>query len=218
MNSDYSRGDGIGIGVSGMSEPALASGTGAKAEKAPPSPPANLPDVAECVHLVGSGQMSARDLVTASINRIEAINPILNAVITTRFEAALTEADAVIPHLPLAGVPILLKDVALKGEKYYLANKAYAAADWRFPVTDLFTERLLKAGAVVVGYTNVPEFLSAATTESQLYGPCRNPWDTSRSAGGSSGGAGAAVAAQLAPAAQSSDGGGSSRSVRPTFR
>jgi len=172
------------------------------------SPP---PDVVDSVALVRSGAATPRELVHDAIDRIEVGDGRLNAVVATRFEAALQEADAVDSDLPLAGVPILLKDVGLKGEPFYLGSRRYADLDWRFSATDLFTARLQRAGAVVVGYTNVPEYLSAATTESEVYGPCRNPWDITRTAGGSSGGAGAAVAAMFVPAAQSSDGGGSSR-------
>lgn len=210
MNERYSRRDFVKSGVVAV---AAAATSTAPATAAPTQPPSSdLPSgVIESARLVRSGTVSPREMVSAAIKRIEAANPRLNAVVTTRFEAALREADGIDRRLPLAGVPILLKDVALEGEKFYLGNSAYAAADYRFPVTDHFVERLRAAGAVVLGYTNVPEFLSAATTESKLYGPAHNPWDITRSTGGSSGGSGAAVAALLVPAAQSSDGGGSSR-------
>jgi amidase len=170
-----------------------------------------LPSVQGTVASIARGDTTPVEVVEAAIRRIEDLNPRLNAVVWTRFDAALDEAARVDRTLPLAGLPILLKDAALRGAPFSNANKVYAEMDWRFPHTDVFVERMLAAGAIVLGYTNIPEFTSAATTESELFGPCRNPWDTSRSSGGSSGGAGAAVAAGMVPAAQSSDGGGSSR-------
>ena len=167
--------------------------------------------VTETVAQVRSGVASPREFVAAAIERIERLDPQINAVVARRFDKALSEAETIDHSLPLAGVPILLKDAAMAGEPFYSGNRRYAEADWRFPVTDLFVRRLLDAGAIVVGFTNVPEFTSAATTESLFYGPCRNPWNLDHSTGGSSGGAGAAVAAGMVPAAQSSDGGGSSR-------
>lgn len=211
MDISFSRRAALGSLLAGMSAPALAlarhPGVKPMSDHAPTLPP----DANACVELVHSGTATPRELAAASIKRIEALNPQLNAVVSERFDRALAEADKVDRKLPLAGVPLLLKDVALEGEKFYIGNKAYAEADWRFPVTDHFTRRLQQAGAVVLGYTNVPEFLSAATTESRLYGPCHNPWDHTRSVGGSSGGSAAAVASLMVPAAQSSDGGGSSR-------
>ncbi|SCW90557.1 amidase [Sphingobium faniae] len=167
--------------------------------------------VADTAGAIRKGEISPRESVEAAIRRIESVDPRLNAVIWNRFDEALHEADTAPRDRPLSGVPVLLKDVALEGAPFHHGSKLLAGLDWRFPVTDLFTERLCKAGAVVLGYTNIPEFLSAPTTESRLSGACRNPWNPDHSAGGSSGGAGAAVAALMVPAAQSSDGGGSSR-------
>jgi amidase len=113
------------------------------------------------------------------------------------------------------GLPILLKDLALEGEPFHYGNRIYAAMDNRFAWTDVFVRRLQEAGAVVLGYTNLPEFTSSPTTESELYGACRNPWNPAHSPGGSSGGAGAAVAALMVPAAQSSDGADPAVSPRP---
>lgn len=202
-----SRRELIGSGaalLAGAAMDTATSGASAKSSRLPRS-------VAETVRLVRSGAVSAREMVAEAIARIERINPRCNAVVAKRFDQALREAERVDRALPLAGVPILLKDVAMAGEPFYNGNRRYAEVDWRFDHTDLLTQRLLDAGAIVVGFTNVPEFTSAATTESRLYGPCRNPWNLDHSTGGSSGGAGAAVAAGMVPVAQSSDGGGSSR-------
>jgi amidase len=150
-------------------------------------------------------------LVDAAIARIEAIDPQLNAVIHRRFEAARDEAEQTPRDAPLAGAPTLLKDVDLAGDPFFNGARVYAELNGRLQSTDRFTQRMQAAGLVILGRTNIPEFTSAPVTESQLHGPCRNPWDLARSPGGSSGGAAAAVAARMVPVAQSSDGGGSSR-------
>lgn len=168
-------------------------------------------DAVGSAELVRRGEVSAVELAEAAIERIEAVDPQLNAVIHRRYEAARAEAAAVDATAPLAGVPALIKDVDLAGDPFFYGSHVYARLDKRLTTTDTFARRMQEAGMVILGRTNIPEFLSYAVTESQLHGPCRNPWDPSRSPGGSSGGAGAAVAALMVPAAQSSDGGGSSR-------
>jgi amidase len=170
-----------------------------------------LLDATETSRLVRSGQLSAREATEAAIRRIEAVDPRLNSVIRKRFDQALEEASKVSTAAPFAGVPTLIKDVVIQGEPFYNGSKVYADVDFRADHTDVFVDRIRAMGMPILGVTNIPEFTSAPTTESRLHGPCRNPWDTTRSVGGSSGGAGAAVAALLVPAAQSSDGGGSSR-------
>ncbi|MET0378236.1 MAG: amidase [Spongiibacteraceae bacterium] len=162
--------------------------------------------------LVRSGRVSPRELVEAAIRRIEAVNPQLNAVIEKRFEQALVQASSkTLPAGPLRGVPILIKDVAIAGERNYLGSELLAKVDMRSAETDEFVLRAERAGMIIVGRTNVPELLSAPTTESKLHGIAHNPWDLTRSTGGSSGGSGAAVAALMVPLAQASDGGGSTR-------
>src|SRR5690606_18830283 len=110
-----------------------------------------------------------------------------------------------------AGAPTLVKDVDLAGDPFFNGARVYARLNGRLKSTDRFTQRMRDAGLVILGRTNIPEFTSAPVTESQLHGPCRNPWDLERTPGGSSGGAAAAVASLMVPVAQSSDGGGSSR-------
>jgi amidase len=160
--------------------------------------------------LIRKGELSARDAVQAAIDRIEAVNPRLNAVIDKQYERALARAEEMRGG-PFRGVPILIKDVAVKGQPNDLGCEALAKVALRPTETEEFAMRVERAGLVVLGRTNVPELLSAATTESRLHGACRSPWDPTRSCGGSSGGAGSAVAALLVPAAQASDGGGSTR-------
>jgi amidase len=168
-------------------------------------------DAVASAELVRTGQVSALELVDAAIARIDAVDPKLNAVIYRRFDQARAEARAVSRDAPLAGVPTLIKDVDLAGDPFFNGARVYAELNHRLKTTDDFTLRMQAAGLVILGRTNIPEFTSAAVTESQLHGPCRNPWDTERSPGGSSGGAAAAVASLMIPVAQSSDGGGSSR-------
>ena len=160
-----------------------------------------------------SGAVSARELVDAAIARIEATNPAINAVIQERFDAARREADGGLPDGPFRGVPILLKDLnaQMPGEPCYLGTTFLKEADYRPPVQNHVVTRLRRAGFVILGRTNTPEFATSPTTEPVSYGPTRNPWDLGRSAGGSSGGAAAAVAAGMVPVAHASDGGGSIR-------
>jgi amidase len=168
-------------------------------------------DAVGCAELVRTGQVSPVELVEAAIVRIESTNPQVNAVIYQRYEKALEEAAAAPRAAPFAGVPTLIKDAAKAGEPDFNGSEVYAQLNHRAQADDCFTERLERAGMIILGQTNIPEFTSAPVTESRLHGPCRNPWDVERTPGGSSGGAAAAVAAAMVPAAQSSDGGGSTR-------
>jgi amidase len=161
--------------------------------------------------LVAAGQVSPAELVEAALERIAARNPGLNAVVDLWAEDARRAAAAPLPPTLLAGVPILLKDVrvGVAGKALSDGSRLLAGA-----VSDADAEivrRLRAAGMVLLGRTNAPEFALLPTTEGERWGPCRNPWDRSRSAGGSSGGAAAAVAARMVPAAQGADGGGSIR-------
>jgi amidase len=169
-------------------------------------------DATAQAELVRQGHVTPRELVASAIRRIEALDGALNAVVERRFERALARAGSVsLADGPFAGVPVVLKDVAVAGEPNALGCRLLAELDLRPTETDEFVRRTASAGMIVVGRTNVPELTSAATTESLLHGPCRNPWDTERSCGGSSGGAAVAVASGMVAAAQASDGGGSTR-------
>jgi amidase len=161
--------------------------------------------------LVRSGDVSALELVEAAIERIEALNPSLNAVVTPLFDRAREVAHGPLPDGPLAGVPFLLKDVgvALKGLPTTRGSRAFRT----FVSTrngELFV-RQRRAGLIVLGKTNTPEFGNHSTTEPELFGPTRNPWGLDRTAGGSSGGSVAAVASGMVPAAHGTDGAGSIR-------
>lgn len=174
---------------------------------------ARLDTVAQA-ELVRSGQLSAVELVQAAIDRIEALNPALNAVIHTMFDKALAEAAS--PDLadgPFRGVPMLLKDLwpHSEGDPFHQGVKGLRDADHRADADSDLVRRYREAGFVILARTNTPELGLMATTEPQAYGPTRNPWNTDHGAGGSSGGSSAAVAAGMVPAANASDGGGSIR-------
>ena len=163
---------------------------------------------------VRAGGASASELVRRSLERIEARNSELNAVVALRAEEALAEAaeaDAGVHRGPLAGLPLLVKDtedvagLRTTHGSMVLAASAPAAAD------SLVVARLRAAGAIVVGKTNVPEFAFEGFTHNVLFGATANPWAPRWSPGGSSGGSAAALAAGLAPLVSATDGGGSIR-------
>jgi amidase len=162
--------------------------------------------------LVRRGDVSATDLVNASIERIEKINPSLNAVIDTFFERALEEAALVPKDAPFAGVPLLIKDIVAEYEGTALTEgSAFLAGNYVSPRDSELVRRYRQAGFIIVGRTNSPEFALLPTTEPEHFGPTRNPWNTDLTTGGSSGGSTAAVAAGMVAAAHANDGGGSIR-------
>lgn len=172
--------------------------------------------VARQGELLGAGEVTPRELVELYLERIERINPKLNAFVSVRAEAALAEADAALERLragesgPLLGIPVAVKDnVDVAGEVTghgTAANETPAIDDAEV------VRRLRAAGSPMLGKTALPELaMWGHMTESQTHGSTRNPWDPERCTGGSSGGSAAAVAAGLAPAALGSDGGASIR-------
>ncbi|MEM7041284.1 MAG: amidase family protein [Pseudomonadota bacterium] len=160
---------------------------------------------------VRAGEVSATELVDAAIARIEAHNPSLNAVVTKVYDQAREAAKHQPPAGPFAGVPFLLKDLggALAGVPFSGGSRFFK--DDCPPTDSVLVQRYKAAGLIPLGRTNTPEFGLNASTEPVLFGPTRNPWDTSKTPGGSSGGSAAAVAAGLVPLAHASDGGGSIR-------
>jgi amidase len=171
-------------------------------------------DATAQAELVRKRDLSPLELVDTVIERIEEINPKINAVIHTHFERARELAKTDLPDGPFKGVPFLLKDIGngtLKGDPIYCGTRFLKEADFRAPTTSYLVEKFLAAGLIVVGRTNVPELGAWTTTEPESYGPSRNPWNLNHSTGGSSGGAAAAVAAHMVPMAHASDGGGSIR-------
>ena len=167
-------------------------------------------DATDQAELVRRGDITAVELVEASIDAIEQLNPVLNAVVTPMYEQAIDQARRGVDGV-LAGVPYLLKDliVEVAGVRF-----TEGSAFLRDNVSEFDSElvvRLRRAGLVIVGKTNTPEFGMAPACEPALFGPTRNPWDTDLSTSGSSGGSAAAVASGMVPAAHGNDLGGSIR-------
>ena len=171
----------------------------------------------EMAAAVRSRQVSARELLELHLARIEERNPELNAIVSLDTERAMKGAWAADDHLagggvlgPLHGLPFAVKDThAVAGWRTTYGSPLYAE---HVPDTDdLIVERVRRAGVVLIGKTNVPEFAAGSHTFNTVFGTTRNPVDPSRSAGGSSGGAAAALAAGMVPLADGSDMGGSLR-------
>jgi amidase len=161
--------------------------------------------------LVARREVSAAEVLEAALERADARNPRLNAIVHRADEAARRRAAGPLPAGPLSGVPFLLKDLftAWKGQPMTGASRLGAG---HVPDHDSeVVRRLEAAGLVLFGTTNAPELGILAHTEPALHGPARNPWDPDLTPGGSSGGSGAAVAARIVPAAHANDGGGSIR-------
>ncbi len=168
--------------------------------------------VDELAGMVRSGDVSAHDLVQSSLDRIEALNPELNAFVDVFAEDALAEADGIGAgdERPFAGVPIAIKNNRpIAGRRLTLASEF--TGDFTPDADHNIVRRLKDAGFVIVGTTTLPEWGILPVSEARRFGPTRNPWDPSRTPGGSSGGSGAAVAAGMVPIAHGNDGGGSTR-------
>ncbi len=163
--------------------------------------------------LVRRGDASAAELVDAAIERVEKLNGDLNAVIHPLYERARAAVQKGLPDGPFTGVPIVVKDLdgTLAGAPYHAGNKALKAAGHIASTTSYLFEKLERAGFVIVGKTNTPEFGLMPTAEPEAYGPTHNPWNLAHSSGGSSGGSAAAVASGMVPVAHAGDGGGSIR-------
>ena len=171
-------------------------------------------DAVGSAQLIRERKISARELVTAAIERIEAIESNINAVVSRRFDQALDEAaEPALGGTKFGGVPILLKDIdgASAGDTYFAGSNYLKRQHWRESKDCFAVARLKSAGFIVLGKTATPEFALSPHTVSAAHGLTRNPWNLEYSAGGSSGGSGAAVAARLVPVAHGSDAGGSIR-------
>lgn len=161
--------------------------------------------------LVKRREVQAVELLDMVIERIEALNPKVNAVVTRMYDQAQEAIKLGLPAGPFTGVPYFLKDLHLLYTGVPTTYGSRFFADYRPDHDSTMTLRLKKAGLVICAKTNTPEFGQATSTEPVLFGPTRNPWNLNFSAGGSSGGAAAAVAAGMIPMAHATDGGGSIR-------
>ncbi|HEX8999154.1 MAG TPA: amidase [Blastocatellia bacterium] len=183
-------------------EPVRFSGLAAEYEKY---------DALGLAELIARRQITPQELLAAVRQRVEALNPKLNAFCHLFFDKAETQIRQGVPAGPFRGVPFALKDLG-----QYLAGTITSAGSrvWKDAVADsdsTLVARYKQAGLVIFAKTNSPELGLTTTTESVLYGKTHNPWNLDRTSGGSSGGSSAAVAARILPAAHASDGGGSIR-------
>ncbi|KON28801.1 hypothetical protein AC481_00065 [miscellaneous Crenarchaeota group archaeon SMTZ-80] len=162
-------------------------------------------------------ELTSREITETIIERIEKINPIINAYCTKTFDFARKMAEAADKGIKkgektglLNGIPTSIKDLNLTGGiRTTLGSMIF---EDNIPEDDeLVVKRLKDAGIVLLGKTNTPEFGHKAVTDNLIFGESKNPWDRERTTGGSSGGAAAAVASGISPLAQGSDGGGSIR-------
>lgn len=171
----------------------------------------------ELTGLIRSKDLSPVELMEETLHRIEAVNPALNAFVAMRAEQATEEAKELGERIasgmdpgPLAGIPLGVKDLEdVKGMVTSFGSIPYK--DNAVYQDSVQVARLRRAGAIIVGKTNTPEFGFTGFTKNRLYGVTRNPWNRERTPGGSSGGAAAAIAAGMVPLVTGSDAGGSIR-------
>jgi aspartyl-tRNA(Asn)/glutamyl-tRNA(Gln) amidotransferase subunit A len=161
-------------------------------------------------------EVRAEEVVRGCLERIERVDPLVGAFLSTCGDAAIEEARQVDrrldagEHLPLAGVPVAVKDlICTRGIPTTCGSRILES--FRPPYDATSVRRLRDAGAVVVGKTSMDEFGMGSSNENSAYGPVRNPWDLGRVPGGSSGGSAAAVAARMTPVSLGTDTGGSVR-------
>ncbi len=186
----------------------------------------------ELSRMLRSGEVSAREVTAAHLDRIAAVDGGIHAFLSTAGEQALAAADAVDDRRAagedpgeLAGIPIAVKDLFCYTELPTTAASRILEG-WRPPYNATLTQRILDAGLVLLGKTNLDEFAMGSSTENSGFGATHNPWDPSRIPGGSGGGSAAALAAFEAPLALGTDTGGSIRQpasvtgtvgVKPTY-
>lgn len=167
-------------------------------------------DAIGLAEMVRSKQVTPAELLEVAIRRAERLNPTVNFLSQPLYELGRAEAATSRATGRFAGVPFLLKDLRAS----YKGVPTSGGSAWTTAVPDFdsdVTRWFREAGLVIFGKTNLPELGLSIDTQNPTFGPTRNPWDTSRSAGGSSGGSAAAVACRVVPAAHASDGGGSTR-------
>lgn len=167
---------------------------------------------------IKEGKVTCVELVKQALKNIEGLNPKLNAVISTQEEYALKQAEHYDREMknkeglpPFYGVPTLLKDLGQQQEGFPATSGSKLLKDYIAEQTDYFVEKVIRAGFIIIGRTNVPEFGFKGISDAKQTGRVNAPYDLSRNPGGSSGGAAAALKAGIVPLAFASDGGGSIR-------
>ena len=173
--------------------------------------------IARLAGRIESREVSPVDLTNLVFERIERLNPVLNAFVTLTTDQALADAAKAAKEIenghyrgPLHGIPFSIKDnIAIKGVRTTAGSKTLS--DWKPDHDATVVSRLRAAGAVILGKTHMHEWAKSSHTNNVFYGPSRNPWDVTRATGGSSGGSAAAVAASLGMASIGTDSAGSVR-------
>ncbi len=168
-------------------------------------------DAVGLAELVRRKEVSPEELLRVAVDAIQRVNPAINAVIDTRDAQAREALKQGLPEGPFRGVPFLIKDIGVHAEGVPTEFGSRLTQGTVFPYDSALMARYRRAGLVLLGRTNTPEFGNNASTEPRVRGPTRNPWNLERSPGGSSGGSAAAVAAGILPMAHGNDGGGSLR-------
>ncbi len=168
-------------------------------------------DALALAELVRQGAVSSDQLIALAIERIEAVNPRINAISLPLYDLAKSMQKDVSPDAPFAGIPFLIKELGIEVKDTLMRAGSRSCQNYISGYDSTLAQRLRQAGFLFLGKTNVPEFGATPFTESELLGDCRNPWNTDHTPGGSSGGSAAAVAAGIVPLATASDGGGSIR-------
>ena len=171
---------------------------------------------AEQARRIAAGTLSPVELMQATLDRLNDVNPQINAIVT-RSDTAMDQAQDLEVRLeagdelgPLAGVPVGIKDVTpVRGLRHTFGSPLYA--DHVAQVDALVVQRIRDAGGIILGKTNTPEFATGGNTFNEVFGATLNPWDTTRSAGGSTGGGAAALATGMIGLAEGTDLGGSLR-------
>lgn len=170
-------------------------------------------DGIETAKQIADGELTAVEAVEHAVERCEQRNPALNAMIHECFERAVDHASGALPTSPLAGVPIMVKDLVCReaGLPFHEGSQFLKELNWTSDADQDLAVRFRDAGLISIGRTNTPEFGMQPSCEPLAYGPTHNPWRLGHSPGGSSGGSAAAVAAGIVPIAHGNDVGGSLR-------
>jgi amidase len=197
--------------VAGTAAAALASSASGAVAAVPTTSPLDTHDALGLADLVRRREISAFELLDASIERVEDLNPRFNFMAQKYYDLGHSAIAAGLPDGAFTGVPWLVKDLNTTIAGKVTANGSRMFKDAVATETSEIVLRAQRAGFVVFGQTTSPEFGLSGTTESALRGATRNPWNPAHTSGGSSGGAAVAVAAGVLPAAHATDGGGSIR-------